>query len=56
MHKDSFFGKAVTPLNNAIRKIVTDIKGPFYVPAYNGDIYFQLFTEKDTISYLITKA
>ena len=48
VHRGNFVRKAIVPVEDAIRKIVTDIKGPFSVPAYNKDKYFQIFTEKDT--------
>ena len=48
IHRGNFVGKPIVPIENTIRKIVTDIKGPFSVPGYNKDKYFQIFTEKDT--------
>ena len=48
MHREIFVGNAIVILGNIIRKIVIAIKGPFSVPAYNKDKYFQIFSEKET--------
>ena len=44
----NFVGKSIVPLKCIIRKMVTDIKGPFSITGYNKDKYIQLFTENDT--------
>ena len=55
IHRGNFIGKSIIPLQNVIRKNVTDINDSFSVPAYNGDIicnYSQKGTPSSSIRVL----